>query len=179
MNTTLRSLLTAIGVVVAGGITAVIYVAQPGTTLADLQDAGIGACVQGEALCQVYDADGGHHRLRVRGSACQEPDGTWAVIPDPDALDGMELVMTHDGAACKRATGANKLKVNEKKLAEPEECACAPFPVVGTCKYLGATAPHRLHMRPGEWSGGCSAMPCGALAIPGTSPWPADLCGPE
>jgi hypothetical protein len=177
MNPTLRNLLMAIGVVTAAGVSMVVYgPASSGTTNADLQAAGIGACVQGEALCQVL-TDAGYERIRVRGSACPEADGGWALIPDVEEIDAASLVMTHEGSACVRATGANKLKANEKRLKEPNECGCAPFPAVGTCKYLGATAPHRVHFLPGEWSGGCVQKACGEFG--GRSSWPADLCGPE
>lgn len=39
------------------------------------------------------------------------------------------------------------------------------------------SAPPRVHMRVGEWRGGCVLKACSEVA--GFSSWPAEQCGPE
>jgi hypothetical protein len=149
-----------------------------------LIDAGIGQCVQGEALCQVRSASG-YERIRVRGAACQEADGGWAVIPEPEAIADVQLIMTHEGAACRRATGGNQLSVGQLRRTEAHECACASANAQGVraadnCESLDAgnwvSAPPRVHFKPGQFRGACAPVPCGQLA--GVSAWPSQ-CGPE
>lgn len=176
MNSKLRSMIAYAGLIILSGTSFVVYRALPGVTQADLVDAGIGSCLQGEALCQVRYLDGGYDRLRVRGDACEEPDGSYAVIPGPDVMTDVELVRTHDGAPCERATGPNKLKAQDKRLKEPDKCACAPIDG-GICTLTDGGHPGNNTLYPGQFTGsGCVPKSCGEMA--GQSSWP-EACIPE
>jgi len=92
--TRLRSLLLVVGVASVGGVSYFVAVPAPGTTRADLLDAGLADCPRRHLVCDAYvSPDGRNHLadagvsvarryvpLRVRTRACDMPGANVALV---------------------------------------------------------------------------------------------------
>ncbi len=178
MNPTLRSLLVAVAIL-GGGV--VIWTAAPGVTQADLQAAGIGACVTRERDCTVRDEPGGasicpdagrYCRKTIALKVCNEADGGKAVIMRPAHV----RLIADDGAWCGPARASALAEGTAQDV--PFDTACAAS---SACKLTdGGAAPLGITLSAGTFiqSAACiPKAPVGLFVTDGGAPfdetWPA------
>jgi hypothetical protein len=189
MTPQIRALLVTVAIL-GGGV--VIWTAAPGVTQADLQAAGIGACVTRERDCTVRDEPGGasicpdagrYCRKTIALKVCNELDGGKAVIMKP----AHAAKVGDDSAWC----GPHRPSVLADGTVQDVafECACSTGANCTWAKPLmgGGTqnvpAPTGMTMAAGTWSGaGCRPKPCVGLAltdggVPYDETWPG-ACPP-
>lgn len=165
----LLALVAALGVTAAG---VVVYVARPGTKVADFVDAGIAACPVVEVICPGVRA-GVPGSIRARLRDCRA--GGMGFIARPLPAD-VELIAIE---RCRKAP-AEVLAAEGDTADEPFDCACSSgssCTVTSPTTGLPIAAPLGVTLGPGyafsSFSGaGCVPKACVALAGPGDNSWP-------
>jgi hypothetical protein len=174
MTPQIKALLVTVAIL-GGGVA--IWTAAPGVTQADLQNAGIGACVTRERDCTVRDEPGGasicpdagrYCRKTIALKVCNELDGGKAVIMRPAHV----RLIADDGAWC----GPARASVLSEGTAQdiPFECAC---PISSACKLIdGGTAPQGNTLSAGTFTPSAACLPKSCLTMftgSGDESWPA------
>jgi hypothetical protein len=165
MNSRLKALLVATGLVVSVGLASLpVYLRDSATTDAELLDAGLATCPERLATCSVRAVINGEPTYTTVKLTVREcPDGLVLPFTDADlAAYGVEIL---DIAAscnfkgdCKDSAVCNK--GGKAFAAAAHECACRK--ATGTCTAGGLPAPFGATLAAGTWSGaGCQPKPCG------------------
>jgi hypothetical protein len=172
--------LTLVGLLGALATGVAIYVANPGTTKADLLDAGVGACPAVDAICPARrpKQGGGYEyaRIRVKARDCRAQDGFGFILPP--APGGGEWFRVD---LCQKAA-TDVLVTETDSQDEPFDCACSSG---SQCKVPNPDGGANINAPLGETLGpgyrfqqfggaGCVPKSCGALANGGVDDsWPA------
>lgn len=157
MTAKLRALLVSAGLLLASGLSAIVYFVSNGVTDAQLVDAGINLCSQFRAIrLSVKFPDSGYGTVQAEASLC------------PDAGFGSEIIVEGVPPGSIILHGGPRVIGNatqrSKAVSIAHECGCQPD--AGTCT---ATGP----------DGGVGVLPIWTIAGPGY-PWtaPSAACLP-
>ncbi len=166
MNSKTRALLV-VAVFLGSGVA--VYVANPGTTLNALVDAGIRAdCNRREARC-TFLVDGSYTERTTTVAACPNPDGgKMEIVATQNAVDRV-----FDIDSCRLIATATNFDPAEVPTAVTGTCACVRLDA-GNCRQLdGGLNLGRNEMAPGQWVGSdCVTKSCGEVF--GVRNWPTD-----
>ena len=160
-----------------GGV-AYYSVPSPGTSMADLADAGIAEdCNPVRIGCRFELPDGGDGEKELIIANCPSKDGglPTRILPRWFARAAEDYGVNDLDFQCVRLGAAANFQVNGAPVDRAGSCACRQ-PDAGACNYTGP-GPNpglgRNEYPPGSWSGaGCRPKPCGQTA--GRDNWPTE-----
>ncbi len=159
MPTNLKSLLAAIGVIVVGGVSVVLYTPNAGVTAQHLIDGADGGCVRKDVKLTLHGAEfcdgGGYCLRRVDVARCAEGDGGFSVII-PRKFRGVIPVPEFISAPATSTLPA------DGEADDVFPCACSA-PDAGACLQTSDGGPARVgeRLNAGTWGGaGCLPTAC-------------------
>jgi hypothetical protein len=158
--------LLAVAAVTSAGIA--IFVVRPGTTVAQLVDAGVRTdCNRRLSNC-TYLVNGVYSERTLPVAACPNADGGRMEIIATQRM--IDHVFNID--ACRLVVTALNLDPAEEPTVVTPTCACVRLDA-GNCRTAdGGRNLGRNEMQPGQWSGSdCVPKPCGEVF--GIRNWPA------